>query len=160
MVPIRELTDTWASIYSNSAALRSTIAFAHIAGLVGGGGCALAADRATLRAFRRAPATVAAEVHHLHGVHNVVLTGLAVVIVSGVLLMLADVDAYLTSTAFWIKMALVVGLFVNGAILVRKALRAEGGDSRARTALRRASIASIVLWFATTLVGAVLPNVL
>jgi hypothetical protein len=43
---------------------------------------------------------------------------------------------------------------------VRKALRAEGGDSRARTALRRASIASIVLWFATTLVGAVLPNVL
>jgi hypothetical protein len=160
MMPIRELADSWASIYANSAALRSAISFAHIAGLVGGGGCALAADRATLRAFRRPSGAVADEVHHLHGVHGVVLAGLTVVIVSGVLLMLADLDAYLTSLAFWIKMGLVAGLFVNGSILVRTALAAEAGDGRARNTLRRASIASIILWFATTLVGAVLPNVL
>jgi hypothetical protein len=160
MMPIRELADTWASIYSNSAALRSAISFAHIAGLVGGGGCALAADRATLRAFRHAPEAVAREVHHLHGVHGIVLTGLGVVIISGVLLMLADLDSYLVSPTFWIKMGLVVALVVNGSVLVRSALRTESGDSRARDALRWASIASIVLWFATTLVGAVLPNVL
>jgi hypothetical protein len=160
MLPIRELADTWASVYSNSAALRSAISFAHIAGLVGGGGCALAADRATLRAFRRSPQAVAGEVHHLHGIHNVVLAGLGVVIVSGVLLMFADLDAYLTATAFWIKMGLVAALFVNGSILVRTALRAEAGDAAARAWLRRASIASIMLWFATTLVGAALPNVL
>jgi hypothetical protein len=159
-MPIRELADSWASIYSNSAAVRSTISFAHIAGLVGGGGCALAADRATLRALRASPQAVAGEVHHLHGTHNVVLAGLAVVIVSGVLLMFADLDAYLTATAFWIKMGLVGALFVNGSILVRTALRAEAGDAAARAGLRRASIASIILWFATTLVGAVLPNVL
>ena len=160
MMPVRELADTWASIYAQSAVLRSAISFAHIAGLVGGGGCAVAADRATLRAFRRAPAAVAGEVHHLHGVHAVVLVGLTLVIASGVLLMLADFDAYLVSTAFWIKMGLVGALFVNGSILVRSALRAEAGDDGARHTLKRAAIASIVLWFATTLVGAVLPNVL
>jgi hypothetical protein len=136
------------------------VGFAHIGGLVGGGGCALAADRATLRAFRRAPQALAGEVHHLHGVHNVVLTGLGVAIASGVLLMLADLDAYLTSPAFWIKMALVAALFVNGAIIVRSALRTEAGDSQARQVLVRTSIASIILWFATTLAGAALPNVL
>jgi hypothetical protein len=160
MVGIREAVDSWASIYANSASLRSVISFAHIAGLVGGGGCALAADRATLRAFRRAPDGIAAEIHHLHGVHRVVLSGLAIVIVSGALLMLADVDAYLSATAFWIKMALVAALFVNGSILVRSALAAEAGDRGAGRTLRRASIISIVFWFATTLVGAVLPNVL
>ena len=161
MMSLRELVDTWASIYANSATLRSAISFVHVGGLVGGGGCAVAADRATLRAFRRAPeGSVADEVHHLHSVHNVVLAGLAAVIVSGVLLMLADLDAYLTATVFWIKMALMVALFVNGSILVRSALRAEAGDARARTALWRASIASIILWFATTLAGTVLPNAL
>lgn len=160
MMPVRELVDTWASIYANSSALRSAISFAHVGALVGGGGCALAADRATLRAFRLAPGAVAAEINHLHGIHRVVLTGLAVMIVSGVLLMLADLDAYLEATAFWIKMGLVVALFVNGSILVRSALRAETGDGRAREMLRRTSIASIILWFATTLLGAVLPNAL
>jgi hypothetical protein len=140
--------------------LRSAISFAHIAGLVGGGGCALAADRATLRAFRRTPGAVASEIHHIHGVHNVVLWGLALVIASGVLLLLADLDAYVTATAFWIKMVLVAALFVNGSILVRSALATEAGDAGSAQTLRRASLASILLWFATTLVGAVLPNVL
>jgi hypothetical protein len=160
MIGARELADSWASIYANSAALRSGVGFAHIGGLVGGGGCAIAADLATLRALRRSRAVVVGEVQHLHGVHSMVLAGLAVVIVSGVLLMLADVDAYLASTAFWIKMALVVALFVNGSVVVRSALRAEAGDRGALAPLRLASIFSLFLWSATTLAGAVLPNVL
>jgi hypothetical protein len=160
MISLRDAADTWASVYANSAALRSVLNFAHLGGLVGGGGCAIAADRATLRALKRTPDAVAREIHHLHGVHAVVLTGLGIVVVSGVLLMLADLDAYLESTAFWIKMGLVVGLFVNGAVVVRSALRAEAGDTSALAALRLASMISLLLWFATTLVGAVLPNAL
>ena len=163
MVGIREAIDSWASIYANSASLRSVISFAHIGGLVSGGGCALAADRATLRAFRRTPTSpdgLVDEIHHLHGVHRVVLSGLAIVIVSGVLLMLADLDAYLATPAFWMKMALVVALFVNGSILVRTARAAEAGNRGAGLTLRRASVASILLWLTTTLLGAVLPNVL
>ena len=160
MLSVRDVADTWASIYANSAALRSVVSFAHIGGLVGGGGCAIAADSATLRAFGRAPGVLAREIEHLHGVHRVVLIGLAAVVVSGVLLMFADLDAYLASTAFWIKMALVAALVVNGRILVRSSGGAHEGEPAAQVALRRASVTSLILWFATTFVGAVLPNVL
>ena len=81
-------------------------------------------------------------------------------VVSGLMLMLADVDAYLASRVFWLKMALVFGLVLNGAVLVRATGRAENGDAVATARLRFVSLASLVLWFATTLMGAVLPNVL
>jgi hypothetical protein len=38
--------------------------------------------------------------------------------------------------------------------------RVESGDERAWVILKRVSIASLVLWFATTLAGVVLPNAL
>ena len=50
MLALREIADTWASIYSNSAALRSGVSFAHLGGLVASAGPAIAADRALLRA--------------------------------------------------------------------------------------------------------------
>lgn len=160
MTPVHDLIDGWASLYSNSAALRSAIAFVHIGGLVSGGGCAVAADLATLRAFRRGREAVAAEIARLHDVHRVVIGSLVLVTLSGVLLMLADFDAYLASTTFWIKMALVAALIANGALLVRTGGRATASDSRSIGAMRLVSLSSLALWFATTLVGATLPNVL
>ena len=160
MVPARELIDTWASLYANSAAIRSGVAFAHVGALLGGGGCAVAADLWTLKASQRGTASVQAELERLHGVHRVVVANLAIVVVSGVLLMGADFDAYLASAAFWIKMALVVGLVINGAMLVRTSIRIAAGDTRAVGHVRPVSMASLTLWFVTTLMGAVLPNVL
>ena len=84
----------------------------------------------------------------------------AVVVVSGLLLMAADVGAYVSSTAFWIKMALVVALIINGALLIRTGNRIAARGSRAVRRMRIVSMASLALWFATTLLGAVLPNVL
>jgi hypothetical protein len=160
MMPVREIADTWASLYANSATLRSVISFAHVGGLVGGGGCAIAADLGALRALGHGPDALRLELHRVHLVHRVVITGLAVVVASGVLLMLADIDAYLLSVAFWTKMALVVGLVTNGAMLLRLTRRAEAGDALATAHLRVVSLTSLVLWFTTTLLGAVLPNVL
>ena len=160
MVPVRELIDTWASLYANSAAIRSGVAFAHVGALLGGGGCAVAADLWTLKASQRGTASVQAELERLHGVHRVVVANLAIVVISGVLLMGADFDAYLASAAFWIKMALVVGLVVNGAVLVRTSIRIAAGDTRAVGRVRAVSMASLTLWFVTTFMGAVLPNVL
>ena len=160
MIPVRELADAWSSVYSNSAAIRSTVAFAHIGGLVGGGGCAIAADRATLRALRRDGTFLTAEIDRLQGAHRMVLAGLAAVGISGVLLWLANFDAYLQSPVFWIKMALVGALFPNGARLAFVASRARSGSPRDWPALRHACITSLALWFATTLVGTILPNVL
>src|SRR4051812_3886193 len=100
MIAIHDLANTWASIYSNSPAIRSALAFTHVAGLIGGGGCAIAADRATLLSLRHGADAVRAEAKRLHAVHAVVIIGLALVIASGVLLMFADLDAYLASPAF------------------------------------------------------------
>jgi hypothetical protein len=159
-VSIRDLADTWSSLYSNSAALRSTLAFAHIGALVGSGGCAIAADRGALRAFARGRAAFDAELDNLRGIHRIVIGGLALVIASGVLLMLADVDAYVANRIFWLKMALVVALLANGALVMRAAGLAESGDADGARLLRVGAIVSVALWFATTLAGAVLPNVL
>ena len=160
MVPVRELIHTWASIYANSAAIRSGVAFGHVGALLGGGGCAIAADLWTLKASRRGHAAVQTELERLHGVHRIVVANLAVVVVSGLLLMAADADAYFASTAFWIKVALVVALVINGAVLVRSSNRIAASDTRAVRRMRIVSIASLTLWFATTLLGAVLPNVI
>jgi hypothetical protein len=64
-------------------------------------------------------------------------------VVNGVLLMFADVDAFLVSTTFWIKMAAVVALVVNGAWLMRAGERAAvHGQVRH---LQMASVASFAV---------------
>ncbi|NOT25586.1 MAG: hypothetical protein HOP16_05730 [Acidobacteria bacterium] len=160
MIPIRELIDTWASIYANSAAIRSGVAFGHVGALLGGGGCAIAADLSTLKASRRGRASIQTELERVHGVHRIVVANLALVAVSGLLLVGADFEAYLVSTAFWIKMILVGALVINGAVLVRTSARMAEGDTAVMGRMRIVSIASLTLWFAATLMGAVLPNVL
>jgi hypothetical protein len=159
-MPVRELVDTWASAYANSATLRSGISFLHVGALLGGGGCAIAADLGTLRAVRRSSDHFRSELHRLRDVHRVVIGSLVMVVLSGILLMAADLDAYLASTAFWLKMALVVGLVANGAVLLVTTAGAEPGDPRLARRVRIVAVASLVLWFATTLLGAVLPNAL
>jgi uncharacterized membrane protein len=160
MMPVREVVDTWASIYANSATLRSGVAFTHVGALLSGGGCAIAADLGTLKAWRAGAESLRFELRRLHHVHRTVMTSLTLVVVSGLLLTAADLDAYLASTAFWTKMALVCALVANGAVLLSTCARAESGDARAARHLRVVSVASLVLWFATTLMGAVLPNAL
>ncbi len=159
-MPLREIADNWASIYSNSAAIRSAVAFTHIGALVGGGGCAIAADRTTLRALRSGTEALRGELDNLRSIHRVVIAGLLLVIASGALLMLADMDAYLEARVFWLKMGMVAALIANGALVVLAGGRARAGDPSGPRLLRAAAIASLTLWFATTLLGAVLPNAL
>ena len=45
----------WQATYSNSKAVSNAVTFAHLAGLLFGGGFAAAADRASLRAVRATP---------------------------------------------------------------------------------------------------------
>jgi predicted tellurium resistance membrane protein TerC len=91
--------------------------------------------------------------------HNIVLAGLAVVIASGVLLFAADLDAYLVSKLFWIKMALVVALMINGAILTRAERRLSSNLGNSWGTLQWTAIASLSLWFLTTFIGTALPNI-
>ena len=156
---LRDLAVTWGSFYSNHAALRTIIAFAHVGGLVAAGGASFVADREILSAFRRRAQDGSTGLRTVHTAHGVILAGLAVVIVSGVLLFAADLDAYLTSRLFWIKMALVVALMINGAILTRAEHRASNNLDDSWETLKWTAIASLCLWFLTTFIGTALPNI-
>ena len=160
MVQLADLADSWSSIYSGSAAIKSAIGFAHVGALLAGGGMAIAADRATLAAHKFGGDAVRRVADRRGGLHGPVLVSGAIILISGFLLMLADLDAYLQSPAFWIKMALVTALLVNGAVLRHTGRVAASGDGRAHRSLATAARVSLGLWFVTTLAGAVLPNVL
>ena len=160
MPAIREIVDTWAAFYAGSPATRSAVTFAHLGALVVGGGSAIAADLGTVRALRRDAPTLRAELERLHATHRLVTSSLALVVVSGLLLMLADVDAYVASPAFWIKMGLFAALLLNGALIVSTTAAARKDSPRDRARLRLAALASLALWLATTLLGTVVPNVL
>jgi len=154
---LTHLLDTWTSFYSNHALLRSAIGFIHVGGLMLGGGCAITADLATIQRVRRG-STSRADVHLLDGTHAIVVTGLVALFVSGALLFAADAVAFVHSRVFWLKMALLGALMVNGVLMLAAERRVHLGDTRAWGRLHTVSVASLVLWFVTTLAGAALPN--
>jgi hypothetical protein len=153
------LIESFSSLYGSHAALRTAVEFTHIAGLVLGGGCAIAADLATLTAARDGSAARATELQLLTRTHRLVVVGLAALFGSGLLLLAADLETYWYSRIFWLKMGLVVLLLVNGVLLLRGERQASRGDARAWTRLHYTATASLVLWFLTTLAGAALPNI-
>lgn len=154
---MKHALDLWASVYSNHAALRSAIDFLHVGGLLGSGGAAIAADRAALTAHRRPD--LADWLDSFHTTHRVVLIGLVVILISGLLMLAADLNTYLYSRVFWTKMALFVLLLVNGSQLLRTEGAAGRGDDLADRRLRVLAGASVALWFLVTLAGAALMNI-
>ena len=90
--------------------------------------------------------------------HALVLGGLALSFASGVLLFLSDVDEFLGSPFFWLKMGLVGLLLLNGFVMTRteRALAGGGNETSLWARLRTISILSLTLWIATTLAGVVL----
>ncbi|HET7462153.1 MAG TPA: hypothetical protein VFJ82_12930 [Longimicrobium sp.] len=156
----------WADLYADSTGVQAVVAFLHVGGLVAAGGFALAADRATLLALRRPEPERRAWVHELGSIHRPVLIGLAVVVLSGFLMLAADVQALLPSPVFWVKMAAFVLLLLNGRALQRAGQRLasaapEGDgapDAKGWRALRTASLRSAGLWFAVLFLGTLLTS--
>jgi hypothetical protein len=150
------VTNAWAAVYSNHAALRIGVTFFHFAGLMAGGGLAVAADRATLRLAGASAAARATHLQELRAVHRVVIAGLVLTMASGVLMVGADLDAITASGIFWSKMALVAMLVVNGVAMQRAERAAAVAPDVAWPRLHRTAIVSLVLWFLIVLVGTVL----
>lgn len=152
--------EPWASTYGDSNVLATFVVFGHIAALVFAGGLAIALDRATLRAARGSEDERSRQVRELAGAHRLIIAGLALSAVTGVLLFAADVETYFAAPVFWTKMALVTALLVNGYAMTRAEARTRlrGSTQSAWKSLRRVSIVSIVLWFATAFMGVALAN--
>ncbi len=154
------LVEPWARLYRDHAALESGVAFVHLGGLLAAGGFAVAADRGTLRAYGASPARRRSHLDDLAAIHRPVLIGLTIVMMSGVLMLAADLEPLARSAVFWIKMGLVAMLLANGLGLTRteQKLRRDPNSPRDWAALRRWSAASLTLWFAVTLAGTLLTN--
>ena len=157
------LAAPWASLYSDSKPIEVLVGFAHVGGLLMGGGLAVASDRATMRALQQAVHDRASHLEALGSVHQTVVIGLFVTFISGILLFLGDVKTFWESWVFWLKMALIGALLVNGIVMTRaeRALRREQlqDDHRAWDHLQRTAVFSLALWYAITLVGVSLMNV-
>ena len=125
-----------------------------------GGGFAIAADRTTLRVDRADSEARDEQIREIRAVHAPVLASLVVLLVSGVLLGASDVETFLPSIWFWIKIALVALLMINGSVLTLTERRLGRGLTDADwTRLRTCARASIALWTATAVVGIVLSNI-
>ena len=155
---LARLAEPWNALYSDSKVVSSAVVFLHLLPLLLAGGAALSADRATLRAARGSSDDRARQLRELARVHAVVLGGLALSFVSGVLLFLSDVDEYLGSPVFWVKLGFVGLLLLNGFMMTRteKALASGGDETTLWARLRTISVLSLILWTTTTLVGVVL----
>jgi hypothetical protein len=154
-----DLLTSWASFYANHAVVRTLVAFAHVGGLIAGGGLAVASDRAVLRAWRGDAAARGGALETLEETHRFVIAALAVVMCSGLLLFASDADTFLYSKFFWTKMGLVAALLVNGLLLWRSERSIRDGHQPAWRTLRFSAAASMTLWFLTTLGGVALPNI-
>jgi uncharacterized membrane protein len=157
---LARLVEPWNSLYSDSKAVATGVMFFHLVPLLIAGGAALTADRATIRLSRASIEDRTRQLGEIARTHSIVLIGLALSFVSGVLLFLSDVDEFLGSPVFWVKLAFVGLLLANGYMMTRtERTLANGGDQTALWGrLRTISVLSLILWIATTLVGVALSN--
>jgi uncharacterized membrane protein len=155
------LAAPWAKFYGHSRVAATVVEFLHIAPLIVAGGLAIALDRSTLRLDHADPSARERHLAELGTVHRVVLGGLVVSLLSGVALLASDLETFWGSWIFWLKMALVVLLLANGAVMTRieRALRAgEGSADDGWRRLRNVAIASVTLWLTITFAGVALTN--
>jgi uncharacterized membrane protein len=151
-----DLVGSWAALYSHSKVLSSAVRFLHLAGMLVAGGAALTYDRLTFLAARGTPVQREQQLALIEGAHGIVLAGMAVVIVTGVLMFAADTETFLPSRLFWFKMALFALLAVNGALLVRARRWLKVTVTTGWKALVTVSAISLTLWLTTTLLGTLL----
>ena len=154
---ISQIAQPWASLFNNSRVLSSGVMFAHLSGLVLGGGGAVAADRASLRAVKASATQRASHLNELGLVHRVVIVGLSVTFLSGLLLAAADVETYATLPAFWIKMTLI-GLLLGNGLWMQRSERALAEGTPAWRRLHVSALVSLVLWFAVLLASTFLTS--
>lgn len=167
------IAQPWADLYSDNSKLSTGVIAVHVLAMFIGGGMAIGADRAILRAAPGSAEAARAVVADLATTHSVVIGSLILTVISGVTLFLADVPTFSVSPAYWIKMATFVVLLVNG-LRMRKAedsvLTPLKGmplhttempvafPKQAWSAVRLSAGISLVLWVAIVLDSVILSN--
>jgi len=144
--------DAWAAYYEAHRMVSVSVRFLHLAGLIMGGGTALAADRRILAA-RSTPSARDGVLSELEGSHRVVVPALALVALTGLLMTCADRATFLASRLYWCKLGLVTLLLLNGTGLLAAERAARHGRATGWRWLVRVSSASLLLWLVILFFG-------
>lgn len=156
------LVDPWSQLYGDSALLQTLVVFGHIAALVFAGGLAVTLDRGTLRAARGSSEIRWRQLEDLRAAHRLVLTGIGLSLVTGLLLLAADLETYFGAWMFWLKLGLIALLLLNGYAMTRIesriGLTPNAADDAGWSSLRVSAAISMVLWFAIAFMGVALVN--
>jgi hypothetical protein len=150
---VQSAVGSWSDFYGNHQAVSVTIRYLHLAGLVVGGGTALAVDRQVLRRARSGSSTRSEVVSAVHGAHRVVVPSLAVVLATGLAMTLSDTETFFVSRLYWSKMALVGLLVLNGLGLLAAERAVASDRPKGWSWLGLTSAASLLLWLATLFAG-------
>jgi uncharacterized membrane-anchored protein len=157
MHSLLSLIASWAEFYGNHQLASIFVRFIHLTAIVLGGGAALLIDFQVIRASRAGIEQKEKVFRYLKGIHRYVVAWLSVLIVTGVLMTAADYSVLLRSRVYWVKMALIAVLMLNGVTLLFAERNAEKlGVSSGWRRLTTASMLSVVLWQTTLFAGAFL----
>lgn len=156
----------FADVYSENKVLSVGTTMLHIGGLLAGGGLAIATDRSVLRMPIQDGAGQRSVLDDLASTHKLVIGSIGVLLISGLMFLAADLKTFFTSTVYWIKMAAVALLLLNGLRLWRAESRLQKSVTLVPgsapmpeaewRALRGGAITSLVLWFVVMALGVVL----
>lgn len=154
-----DLAKPWEKFYSKSSPTQAVVLFTHIAGMLGGGGLAIAADRAMWKARKATDEARSRLLAEVESIHRPVIIGLTLSALSGALLTAADLATFATSPVWWGKMVAFGLLLANGAWLQsveRRAQKAPATLPVVWNKLSAATVISYMLWFAVALGGVLL----
>lgn len=143
------MVQPWATFYSNSQPVSIGITFLHLAGVMVGGGRAVAADADLLGAMVPDDAVVT----RIGQAHRIVIPALILTTLTGLLMVAGDLETFAESTAFAVKLVTVALLGANGALLWAAERRLSRRDGGGWSVARLAAGASITLWLLTLLAG-------
>lgn len=145
--------NAWADFYGHHQFVSVSIRYLHLAGLIVGGGTALAIDRQVLGAVRSGPGARPGIVAVLDASHRVVVPALALVVTTGLLMTASDTDTFFASRLYWSKMGLVGLLLLNGLGLLAAERAIVGERPKGWHWLGVTSAASLVLWLTILFFG-------
>ena len=162
----------WADYYAASSWLPTAVIAVHVVALFIGGGIAVGADRRVVLAAPGSSEAYLAIAADLHATHRVVITALALTVMSGVALCTADLGTFWSSRVFWLKMGAIGLLVLNGALMQqveRQVLTNARNTIEMSTAgpevtepwlrLRRHASLSLAGWIVVVLLGVLVANI-
>ncbi len=151
------LCEPFAKVYNHSKVLSIGTTYLHLASMLGAGGLAISADKASFTLPTGDASDVARHVTSQQALHRWVIGGLVLSVISGVMMFASDVETFYNSWLYWSKMGGVGLLLGNGLLLQRaeKALSSDPADAAALGRLRQSASLSLVLWFVVALLGVI-----